>query len=102
MTSHKPDPEQLAYIREAWKAYLLPGERLETVEDLDRLQTRVKALLQEKSERLEKQLTNLTGAVKTLIAQQQRLNEASKRLQQVNKELTKFANVVQQSMTGPN
>lgn len=102
MTSHEPDPGQLAYIREAWKAYLLPGERLETVEDLDRLQTRVKALLQEKSERLEKQLTNLTGAVKTLIAQQQRLNEASKRLQQVNKELTKFANVVQQSMTGPN
>ena len=102
MTSHEPDPEQLAYIREAWKAYLLPGERLETVEDLDRLQTRVKALLQEKSERLEKQLNNLTGAVKTLIAQQQRLNEASKRLQQVNKELTKFANVVQQSMTGSN
>jgi hypothetical protein len=99
MTNQKPDPDQIAHIREAWNSYLLPGERLETVEDLNRLQARVKALLQQKSERLEKQLSDLTGAVKTLISQQQRLAEASKRLQQVNHELTKFANVVQQSLT---
>ena len=102
MTNQEPDPDQLAHIRDAWNSYLLPGEQLETVEDLNRLQTRVKALLRQKSERLEKQLHDLTGAVKTLISQQQRLAEASKRLQQVNHELTKFANVVQQSMTGSN
>ncbi|HLC43266.1 MAG TPA: hypothetical protein VJO34_16780 [Methylomirabilota bacterium] len=101
MTNQNPDPDQLTHIREAWKSYLLPGERLETVEDLNRLQARVKTLLQQKSERLEKQLSDLTGAVKTLISQQQRLAEASKRLQQVNRELTKFANVVQQSLTSP-
>ena len=99
MTNENPDPEQLAHIREAWSGYILPGEQLETVEDLNRLQARVKALLQQKSERLEKQLNDLTGAVRNLISQQQRLAEASKRLQQVNQELTKFANVVQQSLT---
>jgi len=101
MATERPDPEQLAHIREAWKSYMLPGEQLETMEDLNRLQARVKALLHQKSERLEKQLNELTGAVRTLISQQQRLAEASKRLQQVNQELTKFANVVQKSLTSP-
>ena len=102
MSNQPPDPEMLEYIKTAWKNFILPGERLETADDLDRLQTRVKGLLRLKSERLEQQLTQLTEAMQKILGHQQRLAEASKQLQNVNKELTKFANVVQRSFTGPN
>ena len=99
MTNQPIDPKMLEYIKTSWKSFILPGERLETVDDLDRLQTRVKGLLRLKSDRLEKQLTDLTIAMKTLLTSQQRIVEASQRLVTTNKELSKFAEVVKKSLT---
>ncbi len=101
MTNQQPDPEQLDHIKAAWKDFILPGERLETSEDLDRLQMRVKAILRLKSERLEQRLSTLTDAIKTLATHQRRLQEIRQHLETANTEMTKFINVVQRSLTSP-
>ena len=96
-----PDPKTLEYIKTTWKEFIIPGESLETAEDLDRLQARVSAMLRAGSAHLEKRLTELAGAVKNLMVHHERLLKASEQLETANKGLATFANVVARSLTFP-